>query len=1455
MRRIVLLLLFFGSFVGTARGQTGTINLTVTSTPTPITVNQACNYVVIQENSANPTNAFTITLPGGSTGINYPAGTKFIFTAAAGGFVAGQTIGSISISTGSASFVGIESIAAPTIPSVKSSGGGGGAGNPASPANCAQFSNATVSAFGTALVGGICIGVDSISPPATILTIPVNLNVTGNGISGTKGNVSYKPGFNGPTFVQNGGQTYAAPWGNDTNDCLSWGSACATLYQASLNLPSANASATPPKFGTGTVFFANGTAAHPTATCGIWMMSSSDPNFSSPPACWAQQNSVSGSQSIQYIGVGCQQSGAVAQDGQCAITGGSRADNNHPLFWLQAVNISIKNAYNSTGAIGLRLGIDSNGLRTGDVGAALLTFINCNWAINATSTTLGPPVDIGSNVFEVLFRDGMISANGTGTAGADSNQSVVVNPSTGAGSGTMTFEHVGLVNGSIKIYPGSSGGGTFTFRDIVTEAISQGHGAIWLTSTSSTTAPNVIDNVFAADGTGAACEIDGNGPSDAVVVLGVNQSCTNGPSTQLGLYEAGAAVLTTIPSKQHISGVLLGHLYGQQDSSRRQFSPTAVRYSNLALTNPASWTGTGTITTGITAPDGTTGAATISGALAVNGKFYDQTVTYAVGDYIIVGAWARSRNGSWPGTNVLQTFTGASGFALSDISGFSYATNGASIVGLIQGDCTNGNPPCQWDWYSHAYKLSAIGTNPAEWIFQGLADATHPTDYYAPVYIHIAAGTIDDNEVAEIAANLQPYDHACTVGSLCNLTGESTALQGSLTATSVSSGVGFNIYADSGVANAYTITQIPCPSTLTNGLTITMQAGTSNSSTGPSTLNDCSLGAKPIKVNGGNGSNIGSDTTTGSIKGGGWYTFVYDTTSSIWECNGSCGGSGGGGGGTVSTTGSPATGELAAFSAGLTITNTNLTGDVISNPTNTVGTKVSAIQTIPVNTSNVQVGQIFNVVAGPQYINTYPGVNYNPQTTTYSVACPSDRLGYVDFTGSSATTFTLPQAGSTACLGSSWAGVIANHGTAALTLAATTSTIDGISGATGITIASPSALFVYSDNTNYHTISVPEPFGGINTQTASYTATLLDKNHLIVMNCSSACTLTLPNPPPSARWNLRVLSIGSTLAGVSLNSLNFNGASAVPVLNKFQELDFYTDGSNYFGSAPLLASTNVTFTPSSNQLAISATGGGGGSTTIQLNGTPITTQSPFNIQNTTGVSGVSWTNPSAGNVQGVVANIQGTDSKLLSAGTISSTPALPICSDANAGATTTGCVGAAQITAAGSFWMAFTVGVTPSAGASATLSQAANVPEIFEFNLPYQAKVSEVTFDVIAAAATSTGDLGMYDTTGTLVWHTGSITTTATGIQTISITPVTMNPGQYYWAACESSTSVTFTSISAANAPFSAILGAASSPAHSWGNDATDTCTAGVLPGTITIANITNQTGSGFVPIMAKLGN
>jgi hypothetical protein len=123
--------------------------------------------------------------------------------------------------------------------------------------------------------------------------------------------------------------------------------------------------------------------------------------------------------------------------------------------------------------------------------------------------------------------------------------------------------------------------------------------------------------------------------------------------------------------------------------------------------------------------------------------------------------------------------------------------------------------------------------------------------------------------------------------------------------------------------------------------------------------------------------------------------------------------------------------------------------------------------------------------------------------------------------------------------------------------------------------------------------------GQVSTKTTNYTLTSSDSGNLIVMNCSSACTVTMYGSPSNGFFGA-IESIGSTTATVSLNSLNFNGASSVPALIADQAMLFWSDGSNYFGSAPPKAGTGITLSAASNGLTIIASGTG----TVTTTGSP-----------------------------------------------------------------------------------------------------------------------------------------------------------------------------------------------------------------------------------------------------------
>ncbi len=92
--------------------------------------------------------------------------------------------------------------------------------------------------------------------------------------------------------------------------------------------------------------------------------------------------------------------------------------------------------------------------------------------------------------------------------------------------------------------------------------------------------------------------------------------------------------------------------------------------------------------------------------------------------------------------------------------------------------------------------------------------------------------------------------------------------------------------------------------------------------------------------------------------------------------------------------------------------------------------------------------------------------------------------------------------------------------------------------------------------------------GGVNEQTADYTALDIDNGRIISMHSISspvvALTLTLPPAPPSTTWNIFVQNTGSTNLDVDPNGLELDGVAAVLTLTPGQGIYVSTDGINYF---------------------------------------------------------------------------------------------------------------------------------------------------------------------------------------------------------------------------------------------------------------------------------------------------
>jgi hypothetical protein len=69
-------------------------------------------------------------------------------------------------------------------------------------------------------------------------------------------------------------------------------------------------------------------------------------------------------------------------------------------------------------------------------------------------------------------------------------------------------------------------------------------------------------------------------------------------------------------------------------------------------------------------------------------------------------------------------------------------------------------------------------------------------------------------------------------------------------------------------------------------------------------------------------------------------------------------------------------------------------------------------------------------------------------------------------------------------------------------------------------------------------------------------------------------TLTLPNPPPNATWNILIQNLSGTTLTISSNGLNINGTATNGALigangQVAPAAVYYTDGSNYFAQADI----------------------------------------------------------------------------------------------------------------------------------------------------------------------------------------------------------------------------------------------------------------------------------------------
>jgi hypothetical protein len=570
--------------------------------------------------------------------------------------------------------------------------------------------------------------------------------------------------------------------GNNSNDGLSWGSAKATIYAAWNALPIAGCNFGPACGGT--IYISDNVAwGGPVSGQGLRIIGGHDPNFGSPPPGWVKERAVS----VICSAVGSWNTNSALPS--CNVTGES---NTQPAIWISGNSAAMYfegvHTKNGSGSV---LAMDSNGVFENNAGVTNITFRNCTFTESASISTNGPGLRIGPNSFENYFFESTFDGNPNATGGTEARQAFVVDPGSTVNnnSGEVYLINSHLNVGAFEDNPVGQGSAGAVVANVICEGQTDGHGCVWLTVTSPLLFFN-LTNVWTADSypINAAVEVDGNGPSDAVLVsspnggggTGLRGSAVTGPAIVSG--NAPGSITATVVSgdRQHQNGFLGGRVLGQTDAARRGFAPVGVRFTNLANTSPSSWTtaGGGSITTGITAPDGTTGAATCaSSSRNANCIFYQANQTFAVGDIVIIGGWVRARNAAGFSSNQVlgwsTPFCGSGTCKFVDISG-----NGGTFSGFVPsyilGDASGG-VPAEWEWYWKALKVAAAPGIPQTVQFIANVQPGFPEDIYGPMFLHIAAGTISDNEATELALNLQPYGSSCLVGAICGLPGQTEA--------------------------------------------------------------------------------------------------------------------------------------------------------------------------------------------------------------------------------------------------------------------------------------------------------------------------------------------------------------------------------------------------------------------------------------------------------------------------------------------------------------------------------------------------------------------------------------------------------------------------------------------------------------------------------------------------------
>jgi hypothetical protein len=595
------------------------------------------------------------------------------------------------------------------------------------------------------------------------------------------------------SVVSRRGICYAATGGEETADGSSWDTAKDSLMSCYDSLGEDG----------GTIFFSDGGVYSGSQLrackksdppgCGIWILGKKDPNFVHPPRGWRRAK-----RSISFVGVGGNSFGANSRfGGKPGVLAGSAVDRNHPSIWLSAATgVVIRNmaTFATSGPQPLRgvvIGEASDNSRTGKGSCASILLDNVDPSLYGDPGS-GPGITITGGSFWITIQNSLVNGAYGENLNSDNRAAILIDGLQNDGNGLIVVSDTNVNGGGIKYVPGRNPGSlqvrTLTIEGDFTHDIPP---AIWISGTGTANGTTVTaDNIAVADPgpRGApALRIDGgaadNCSANGVSGAGRPERAVNvqGPCNIVGQFQS----LNLASSNDQISplrwgqtGTVFGHLIGQTDAARRGFSPTSVRFPNMASQVSSTWVlshygGESVLRPETAAPDGTANAA-----IAISkGSRVQENVWFtggnghlaqkiAIGDWYIMGAWVRSVTAN----GYSQSNTQGLGFSIDDIPSNALAGTHSSAPNRGDGE---------WEWQWIAEKVLQATRSDTFLQFCAHFDGEHAVETYAPVLIHVPSHLISDNEAYELAESLQSYPDTASPGDVSTLRNQRVSIGGS----------------------------------------------------------------------------------------------------------------------------------------------------------------------------------------------------------------------------------------------------------------------------------------------------------------------------------------------------------------------------------------------------------------------------------------------------------------------------------------------------------------------------------------------------------------------------------------------------------------------------------------------------------------------------------------------------